>query len=206
MADTGESPEKRWACALTLTGTKGQAYVERRGIPVSIAIDADVRYDPAWVGRSAVIAPMKDADGALRAIHGRYIEPSRRQDKMLTIGPAGGVINVMGGCRRSTIILVEGLFDALSLAACGYGSVATVGRWAPWLAEACASKIVWLAFDSNRPGDIQVGRYKQILTKSEIHRLLPPGHSKDWNTALVKGGAGAVEAWLHRRLPDVKPF
>ena len=206
MLDTGETLNERWSCASSIVGTAGQIYVERRGIPVRIAQEADVRYDPYWHGRPAVIVPMKDSNDVICSVHGRYIEQARHQDKMLTIGSGGGVVNVLGGWRHSTIILVEGLFDALSLAVCGYASVATIGRWAPWLTDVCAYKVVWIGFDSNRPGEMEAARYRQNLTNSELHRLLPPGRSKDWNTALVKRGRGTVQAWLQRRLSNVKPL
>jgi hypothetical protein len=205
MPDTGEGPAERWSRASSLVGTVGQIYMERRGIPIRIALEAGIRYDSDWAGRAAVIVPMKDANGVLCSVHGRYIVQARHEDKMLTIGSGGGVVSVLGGCRNSTIILVEGLFDALSLAVCGYGSVATIGRWAPWLPDLCAHKVVWLAFDSNRPGEIEAARYSQSLANSEIRRLLPPGRSKDWNTALVKRGRATVEAWLDRHLSRVKP-
>jgi len=50
---------------------------------------------------------------------------------MLTIGSGGGTASVLGGWQVEPLILVEGLFDALSLATCGWASVATVGRWHP---------------------------------------------------------------------------
>jgi Toprim-like len=204
MPDTGETPAERWSRASSLVGSVGQIYMERRGIPIRIALEAGIRYDPCWAGRAAVIVPMKDANGVLRSMHGRYIEQARHQDKMLTIGSEGGMVSVLGGCRNSTIILVEGLFDALSLAVCGYGSVATIGRWAPWFPDMCAHKVVWLAFDSNRPGEIEAARYGQRLTNSQIRRLLPPGRSKDWNTALVKRGRTTVQTWLDRQLVSEK--
>jgi hypothetical protein len=200
MPGTGESPEVRLARTLPLLGTPGQTYVEGRGIPVKIAHDANLRFDRDWNGRAAIVVPMRDAVGNLRSVHGRYLENIGRQNKMLTIGPGGGVVSVLDGLRRDSIILVEGLFDALSLALCGYGSVATVGRWAPWLPEVCAGKVVWLAFDGNRPGEETTARYKAALIGADTRRLPPPGKSKDWNTALVNRGLGTVEAWLRRHV------
>jgi DNA primase len=143
---------------------------------------------------------MRDADGALFSVHGRYLKQAGQQNKMFTIGPGGGVVSVLGGWRTDPVVLIEGLFDALSLAVCGYGAVATVGRWAPWLPEVCAGKLVWLAFDGNRPGEAEAGRYKQCLIGADTRRILPPDRCKDWNTALLKRGRAAVETWLRRRL------
>jgi hypothetical protein len=200
MPSTDETPEVRLTRALSLTGTPGQSYVEKRGIAVHVAHEAGVRFDPDWDGRAAVIAPMRDADNNLRSVHGRFLAQIGHQDKMLTIGAGGGVISVRAGWCNDSIILVEGLFDALSLALFGYGSVATVGRWAPWLPEVCAGKVVWLAFDGNRPGEAEAARYRQSLTDAHTRRLPPPGRSKDWNTALVKRGPAVVGAWLRHNL------
>src|SRR5580765_945506 len=200
MPNTGETPELRLARAVPLMGTPGQRYVENRGIPVHIAHEAGVRFDSDWNGRAAVIVPMRDFDGNLCSVHGRYLEQTGQQDKMLTIGPGGGAISVLRGWRDEPIILVEGLFDALSLAVCGRSSVATVGRWAPWLPQVCAGKVIWLAFDGNRPGEAEAARYKESLSGAETRRLTPPAPSKDWNTALVKRGRATVEIWLDRHL------
>ena len=59
-------------------------------------------------------------------------------------------INTLGGWRADPAIVVEGIFDALSLASCGLASIATIGRWVPWLSEAFAGRTVWLAMDQGR--------------------------------------------------------
>ena len=106
------------------------------------------------------------------------------------------------GGSHGPLILVEGVFDALSLAVCGCGGVATIGRWAPWLPEACADRLTWLGFDANRPGDREVAAYARRL--SHVRRLTPPPRCKDWNTALCKRGRAEVTRWLRERLasPD----
>src|SRR5262249_23053687 len=138
MPGTGESVEECLARAVPLAGTPGQTYVARRGIPVDVANAAGVRFDADFGGRPAVLAALRDHGDALVAVHGRYLHHVRGQNKMLTIGPGGGTLNVLGSWRAEPLILVEGLFDALSLATCGWASVATIGRWAPWLPEALA--------------------------------------------------------------------
>jgi hypothetical protein len=77
------------------------------------------------------------------------------QDKMFTMGAGGGVATVGAGWHGEPLILVEGIFDALSLAVCCWDCVATIGRWAPWLPEVCAGRTVWLAFDANAPGEVR---------------------------------------------------
>lgn len=200
MPVTGESPQNRLDRGLPLTGTAGQAYVEHRCIPVDIAHEAGVRFDPDWNGRPAVIAPMVDQYQSLCSVHGRYLSQAGDEDKMFTVGPRGGIFSMRDGYHADLIILVEGLFDALSLAVCGYGSLATIGRLAPWLPEVCREKLVVVAFDANRPGEEAVEFYKKFLTGARVHRLTPPGHTKDWNSALMKRGALMVAHWLEYNL------
>lgn len=196
MPRSNESPAERLAHALPLAGTPGQAYVERRGIPLAIADAAGMHFDADWNGRPAVLIGMYDRDAQLASVHGRYLETLRGQDKMFTIGPGGGIAMTGTGWQAEPLILVEGIFDALSLKVCGWDSTATVGRWAPWLPDACAGRLVWLGFDANDPGEDEVASYTQYLPRSTVRRLFPPPHCKDWNTALLKRGPAGVARWL----------
>jgi len=198
MPRSGETPAERLARAAPLAGTPAQSYVERRGIPLDLADAAGLRFDPDWSGRAAVLVGLYDQAGTLTSVHGRYLSTLRGQDKMLTIGPGGGVVCVGHGWHSDPLILVEGVFDALSLAVCGYSGVATIGRWAPWLPGACAGRVAWLGFDGNRPGEREVALYTQRLP--QIRRLPPPPRCKDWNTALLKRGRAAVSSWLRDNL------
>lgn len=200
MPGTGESPGERLARAVPLVGTPGQAYVGRRGVPGEIADAAGVRFDRDFGGRPAVLVALRDKEDAVVAVHGRYLHVVRGENKMLTFGSGGGTVNVLWGWRAEPLILVEGLFDALSLATCGWGSVATIGRWAPWLPEVSAGRVVWLAFDAGRSGEAEVARYAGLLGASDLRRLPPPPRCKDWNTALVKRGRSAVAHWVRDRL------
>jgi len=200
MPGTGEVLEDTLAHGVPLAGTAGQTYVERRGIGLAIAESAGVRFAPDFGGRAAVIAGLYDRHGTLVSVHGRYLEVNRMQDKMLTVGPGGGVVKVLDGWRAEPLIVVEGLFDALSLAVCGYACVATIGRWVPWLPEIAAGRAIWLAFDAAKSGEAEVSRYAERMPSSQVRRLLPPGRSKDWNTALVKRGRGVVADWVKRCL------
>lgn len=203
MPRSGELPDERIARAISLAGTPGQAYVERRGIPLDIADAAGMRFDPDWDGRAAVLVGLYDNDGALASVHGRYLTTVRGQNKMLTVGRGGGVACVGDGWHARRLILVEGIFDALSLAVCGSPGVATIGRWAPWLPQICAQRVVWLGFDANAPGDREAERYMQLLSEATVYRLLPPPRCKDWNTALAKRGPAAVTRWLRDRIAAV---
>lgn len=196
MPDTGASPEEILASALPLAGTEGQDYVERRGITVEIAGANGLRFNADFGGRPAVIAPLYDHEDRLRSVHGRYLHAQRGQNKMLTIGDSDGMINALKGWHAEPVIIVEGLFDALSLATCGWSCIAPIGRWASWLPWMTSGRVVWLGFDAGRPGEADARRYRQRLSQADVRRLLPPAGCKDWNTALVKRGKGVVTRWL----------
>lgn len=196
----GGSPGERLTVALPLAGTPGQAYVERRGVPLAIADAAGVRFDADFGGRPAVLTAVRDHQETLLAVHGRYLHTVRGQQKMLTLGTAGGMVSVLGGWRAEPLLIVEGVFDALALATCGWACVATIGRWAPWLPAVAAGRLVWLAFDASRPGEADVARYTERLAAAEVRRLSPPPRCKDWSTALVKRGQGAVTRWVRGSL------
>jgi hypothetical protein len=119
-------------------GGPALAYLTRRAVPLEIAQRAGLSFHPDFGGRPALVVPLRDAHEQVVAVHGRYLETRPGQNKMLTIGIGGGLINVGGGWRSDPLILVEGLFDALSLSVCGLAAAATIGRWAPWLPEAVA--------------------------------------------------------------------
>lgn len=197
MPKTLETPQERLAGGIPLTGTPGQWYVEKRGIPCSVAHEAGVRFDPDWSGRPAVIAPMYDLNGNLCSVHGRYLQHLGKENKMFTIGPGGGMIQILNARDTNLVIIVEGLFDALSLAVCGFSSLATVGRHTSWLQEFCDGKKVLLAFDANKPGEAETNHYRSLLKGVNVSRIIPPHHSKDWNTALLKSGAAILS--LHLR-------
>lgn len=170
--------------------------MERRGIPLSVAAAAGVRFDDCYGKRPAVLAAMRDEADRIRTLHGRYLHTRRGESKMLSIGSGDGVISVLGGWRAEPFIIVEGLFDVLSLAVCGFPAVAIVGCWSSWLPTVAAGRTIWLAFDACRPGEADVARYSPFFQQSVVRRLLPPTLCKDWNTALAKRGKSAVKLWL----------
>lgn len=200
MPGTGLGADALFARALPLAGTPGESYVERRGVPLEVAIDAGVRFAEDFRGRAAVVAALWDDADRLTSIHGRYLDTRRGQNKMLTIGPGNGLVMVPGGWRVEPLILVEGLFDALSLAACGYTTIATIGRRTSWLPQAVQGRQVWLAFDAGKPGEAEAACYTEYLHGAKLRRLLPPPRCQDWNTALVKRGPGVVGRWLREHL------
>jgi hypothetical protein len=200
MPGSGLGPEALFIAAQPLAGTSGGRYVERRGVPLKIASGCGVRFAEDFAGRPAVVAVLRDADDQVTSIHGRYLHTRRGQSKMLTIGPGNGLVSLPGGWRAEPLILVEGLFDVLSLATCGYAAIATIGRRSNWLAKAVQGREVWLAFDAGRPGEAEAARYAADLHGATVRRLPLPPRCQDWNTALRKRGPSEVGRWLHEQL------
>jgi hypothetical protein len=193
-------PEAVFAKAQTIEETMGQEYLHRLGIPVYIAAAAGVRFEADFAGRPAVLVALRDKNGQLTSVHGRYLLAVRGQNKMLTVGTGDGAISFLGGWRAEPLILVEGLFDGLSLAACGWPSVAILGRQVSWLPEVTAGKVVWAAFDAGHSGEANYDLCKRELSKATVCRLLPPPRCKDWSTAIVKRGYVAVDGWVRDHL------
>lgn len=202
MPGSGLLPEQLLVRAVPLAGSAGQGYVEQRGVPLAVATAAGVCYDSNFGGRPAVIVALRDNGQKITSVHGRYLDTVRGQNKMLTIGVGNGLISVLDGANAEPMIVVEGLFDALSLASCGWSAVAHIGRWASWLPDVSAGREVWLAFDASRAAELDVAQYRERMPQAELRRVLPPPRCKDWNTALLKRGRGEVGRWLQQHLTN----
>jgi len=198
LAETGEGPEDLWHRSVPLGGTEAEAYLERRRVPLAVAEAVGVRFTGDLNRRPAVLAGLTGPEGELRAVHGRHLHDRRGEGKMFTVGRSGGVFPVLDGLLADPLILVEGVFDALSLAAAGLPCVATIGRWADWLPGLARGREVWLAFDGNRPGEKSARGFAASLAGSRCRRLRPPGGLGDWNAAARKIGAGGLTRWVRR--------
>lgn len=198
LPGTGEGPEALWRRSVALAETPAEAYLERRRVPLLVAAAAGARFVADLDGRPAVLARLTGPAGELRSVHGRYLHDRRGEGKMLTIGRSGGVFPALDGLRADPLILVEGLFDALSMATAGLPCVATIGRWVDWLPELARGREVWLAFDGNRPGERSARGFAASLGGSRCRRLRPPGGRGDWNAAARRIGAATLARWLER--------
>jgi hypothetical protein len=198
VPDTGETPAEALAGARDLTDPRCLAYLERRRIPLAVAEAAGLRFTPSFNGRPAVLAAMRHHDGELRAVTARYLVTAREEWKILTVGHAGGVFTVLDGLRADPLLLVEGVFDALTVALCGHPAVATIGRYVEWIPGFAAGRTVLLAFDGNKVGDHAARYYQDRMPNSICRRLRPPPQCKDWSSALAKRGLATVTQWLTR--------
>jgi hypothetical protein len=198
VPDSGETPAEALAGAHPLDDPQCLAYLERRRIPLAVAEAAGLRFTPSFNGRPAVLAAMRHHDGELRAVTARYLVTARDEWKILTVGHAGGVFAVLDGLRSDPLLLVEGVFDALTVALCGRPAVATIGRYVEWMPGFAAGRTVLLAFDGNKVGDHAARYYQDRMPDSTCRRLRPPPQCKDWSSALAKRGLATVTQWLAR--------
>lgn len=197
LPSSGEGPEELWHRSHPLAGSDAEAYFAKRRVPLGVADAADVRFTEDLKGRPAVLACLAGPSGDLRAVHGRYLDNRQGEGKMLTVGRPGGVFGA-GGLDADPLVLVEGLFDALSLAAAGLAAVATIGRWVDWLPAGRGGRDVWLAFDGNRPGERWAAEWAEALRGGRVFWLRPPGGRGDWNGAARRIGAENLELWIRR--------
>lgn len=176
---------------VSLADTPGETYLAGRGIPIEAARAAQVRYHPCFLGRPAVLFPIRDRQGELVAVQGRYVDTG--DPKCRTVGPKrlGLFLSTPKALQADPLVVTEAPIDALSLASQGLPAVALVGTSAPtWLAEASAFRRVVLALDADEAGDRATSELALELSKLGARplRLRPPQGHKDWNAALMATG------------------
>ena len=169
---------------------KGVAYLERRGIPKSIAMEYGIRYFPA---KSRVIFPVQSR-GNLYGWQERLVENDKpywneRQQRMVsplkvitsTDMPRDRVLmfaDRLGG--QSHCVLTEGPVDALKAHLCG-GNVATMGAAVSVsqleLIRTSGIHRLYLGLDPD--AYLEVNRIRKLMTDMIIYDLRPPEPFKD---------------------------
>lgn len=187
----------------SLAKAPGVSYLEQRSIPKSVAVAASVKFHPRWLGRPAVVFPIRDEQGSLVAAQGRYVD-GRDDPKARTVGPKkAGVFLTANFWREieggAPIILTEAPLDALSIAVCGFPALALCGKdgMPSWLVRRCALNQVFIAFDADEAGDEAFTRVSLPLVSfgAKIARLRPE-NGKDWNDVLCVLKKEAFTDWL----------
>jgi len=190
-----------------LGGSRGEIYLQKRGLPLEVCQSAKVKWSPSWLGRPAVVFPIYDDMGTVVAAQGRYAD-GREDPKARTLGNKKSGVFLTGGFweqvrKGAPIIITEAPIDALSLAACGFPALALCGKsgWPQWLPIKCAFKEVVLAFDGDTAGEEGAAKLSPILESlgARVRRVAPEG-AKDWNEMLARRGAHKTEEWLCARL------
>lgn len=212
-------PSEGWRKKITtpgflapLEGTPGEGYLAARSIPVSLAREAKVRYCARWehwekaegkgwvmIGASRrVVFPIYAPDRrTLAAVQARSIAPDGDfgAAKLSRGEVSRGVFATPDAWDAETVALVEAPIDALSLAACGLPSIATMGCNLPeWVADSMHRKRSLVGTDADEAGDTAAAQWKPLLEAygARAPRLRPVGF-KDWNDWLCRDPEGLRE-------------
>lgn len=193
-----------------LEDTRGAIYLQERGLSVGTARKAGARFSGDFLGRPAVVFPLRDRAGNLRGAHGRYVDgrdrPKARTlgDKQSSLFSTRDALNPL----LPALIVTEAPLDALSLAEAGYPAVALCGTQAPtWFHRLCAFRRVLLAFDADEAGEGAADKLAPLLGSfgARCERLRPEGFAfgedaKDWNEMLQVAGRDYLADWLAERV------
>jgi hypothetical protein len=206
--------KKWWAFAQPIRDTAGAKYLEGRGVPFEVAEAAGVRFGQWWrrsdqtdkpQAFDAVMFPVKNASGNLVAAQARAIEGVTKRtggDKI-----QGVFLASPDALQSDRIAICEAPIDALILQACGFPSLAILGKsWPEWLAGALEGKDVAQAQDADKDGDQCAAGLTSLLSgRATTWRLRPVG-AKDWAEMAEREGLEAVYDCLieaMERAPEV---
>ena len=162
--------QEHWEQTTALAGSEGERYLMRRGIVPQVSLAAGVRFAARWFGPPAVVFPVRDLENTLVAAQGRavrgqakltvglkrngvFFAPALKSTTLATDEASPAVFGPLDAALPA-VIVVEAPIDALSLATCGFPSLALCGSSGPsWLHVACGLRRVLLATDADAPGD-----------------------------------------------------
>jgi transcription elongation factor Elf1 len=207
VPDAVTDPAPVLASSVPVKDLPGAAYLESRGIPLPLAEAAGVRYHPNVYGKPAIVFPMHGKNGEVIAVNCRFIKTNDQHDKTISLGPRGSALFMTPGAFDGDIVITEGPFDALSLAAIGIPSIALVGTSGPaWLRVKCGLRRVAIALDADKAGDDAAAKLSAELTSlgAQCERWRPQG-GKDWNEILVKLGPTGLKAQVRPSTPEPQP-
>jgi DNA primase len=149
---------------------------------------------------NCVVFPVRDAEGGLITIYGRFLKGGKKRHVFLADRPRG-LWNAAAIKTYSQVILVESIIDALSLAQAGHpNALAVMGTTG--LNEADVNTLrdygvqkVVLLMDGDLAGQGATARLKSLLTAFQCEqRDLPDGH--DPNSYLLAFGAEQLAGLL----------
>jgi hypothetical protein len=196
--------------AVPIFGTAGAKYLEKRGIPVELASEANVLFSNNFYGRPAVLFPMHNQAGELVAFNGRFTDGKELQGKLKTqsVGKKSyGLFATHGALESEITTVCEGVFDALSLGLCGLPAVAVVGTSFPeWLPSALAFRNSFVATDADESGDKAADSLVNVLRSRGARAVrMRPERAKDWNDTLLDIGADALREFVELRIGEAFP-
>jgi hypothetical protein len=200
-------------------------FLTRRGIAWEIAHQTGARFCPQWAprgetskpypGAPAILFPLRDLDGSLRAVNGRYLMPQPTKDGGTVKARTGG--NAKEGAfwvatpdttprNAPALLVVEGPIDALATALCGVPALALCGTAPPsWLGRAAGLRPCYIALDADAGGDNAAPALIDALTYQMGAQRLRPEGGKDFGEALENHGRQWLARWLCEHAPALFP-
>ena len=210
------APADLVACLATfqaaLPGSRGEAYLQSRGIPLVIAQQTGIGYAPpgTWPHRrrdwkwGRLVVPHTTPEGDVVNLYGRAVGPLAQVPKALRhdhLPRDKGYFNTpVLRVGTGPVWVCEGAFDALSLLAAGYSQVIAIFGVHGWRWEwARTVGTLIFALDADAVGQQQWRVLaRQAVLRGKQVAVLPPtayGQEKDVNAAWVAGtlslGSGA---------------
>ena len=131
--DTARALAKLLSGIKPLAETPGAAYLDGRGLPADFCKEAGVRFHQRFLGRPAVVFPLRNAAGQLVAVQGRFIDGKDAEEgKCRTRGPMSAAVFATpngwsGDPWQGRVVITEAPIDALTLAFCGVPALALCG-------------------------------------------------------------------------------
>lgn len=192
----------------SLDDTRALTYLVGRGLSADVAGAAGARFSSSFMGRPAIVFPLRDQSGVLRGAHARYVD-GRDRPKARTLGDKRESLFATAGAFSPVLpalIVTEAPLDALSLAHASYPALAVCGTEPPvWFHRLCAFRRVLLAFDADDAGERAADKLAPMLESfgARCERLAPDddlGGVKDWNEALQTQGRDNLADWLAARV------
>ncbi len=182
-----------WKACRSICGTGGEDYLRARAI--RIPLPDDLRFTPNYRGRPAIVAAVRNAEGAVQAVQiiclrRDFLDKDREAQggAYRTIGsPKGGAIRL---CPPAPVLgLVEGIEDALSvLQLDGFPCWAVTGTSAlQTFVPPREVKTVALAPDADGAGAKALGAAAAHLRGLgvEVKHAPVPRPYRDWNDCLM---------------------
>lgn len=201
-----------WAGANALGRSLGAAYVGWRGILRPAPVSAALRHHAGLPSaiyiqrgrrRPALVAAIRDADGALTAVEVTYIDPSGcRAVGMRTPRKTVGIVPTSSAVRLdpagAELLVGEGVFTTLS-AADHFGlpgwALLSTRNLRTWIPPDEVRQIVLAAdrgHDGERSAAVLAGRLGSLGRAVRVE--LPPWPAADWNEAFAQSnGSGSAD-------------
>lgn len=192
------------SCAPIYTGLRythrGERIMAERNIPPQICVDYLIQWD---VEKEKLVLPFCDFSG--KVLYYQYYDGSRyefpKSDDPRYFGK-GDVIFGLQRLRQNSIILTEGLFDALTLRGWALAGNLLSSVQESWLSSVQPKRII-LAMDNDGGGSRAVQTIESqlygLITGVQVVVVFPPSDTKDWNGLAKKtSDLETVKAFVER--------